>query len=102
MRLVLAAVIAAAALVVAPSSALAANVYVQSSSQKLRLEALTGEVNKLTVTQAGDQARFVDAGAPLTAGTGCVQVGPSEVTCTLTPTLRGQIELGDGDDEATV
>ena len=102
MRLVLAAVSAALALFVAPSAALAASVYVQNSSQKLRFEAAPGETNALTVTQAGSEARFVDAGAPLTAGAGCVQVGTSEVTCTLTSLLRGQIELGDGDDEATV
>ena len=101
MRLALAAVIAAASLAAVPSSALAASVYVQDSSQKLRLEALAGEVNKLTVTQAGSQATFRDDGAPLTAGAGCAQAGPSEVTCTLTPLLRVQIELGDGDDEAT-
>ena len=102
MRLLLAAVVATSAFVVAPASALAADVYVQSSSGKLRLEALAGEVNELTVTQTGSDVRFADAGAPLSAGTGCVQVGASEVTCTLTAGLRVQVDLGDGDDEATV
>ena len=88
-----------ACLLISAAPASAATVAMQGQSGHARFEAAAGEANRLTVTRAGGDALFSDAAAPVTAGTGCTQVSPSEVRCT---TVKAKVELGDLDDAATI
>ena len=45
------------------------------------VEAANGEQNAITLATTAGDVRVADAGAPLTAGKGCVQDGPSAVRC---------------------
>src|SRR5687768_12785396 len=80
----------------------------------LRVTDRAGETNRMTVTFEYDPAPFGqtpthgrivvrDSGTPPEAGTGCERVDAATVSC---PTARaltgGAVELGPGDDHATV
>ena len=65
--------------------------------------AAAGEANQLTVIREGGHVTLTDAGAPLTAGTGCEQVAGGSARCAV-PTTRTAVLLaaaGDGDDAIT-
>ena len=73
------------------------------ASTGVTFTAAAGEANQLVVTAAdGTAITFSDAGATLTAGTGCQVVSTHSAKCPValgsTPTLK--IDLGDGDDSA--
>ena len=79
------ALIAAACLALGvPGVAGAATVDVQSTGENNELfyVADPGEKNRLVVTRDGAAVRFVDPGATVTAGTGCMQLGPRAAECT--------------------
>jgi hypothetical protein len=58
--------------------------------------AAPGESNMLTLSAVPAGLTLTDAGAPLTAGTGCVQAGPREATCP--PGSFGAVRLDLGDE----
>jgi Ca2+-binding RTX toxin-like protein len=89
------------ALAVAPLAS-AADVDAQDPSRWVRVRADDGEVNRLTLSRAGEVVTVADAGADLLAGPGCEQVGAHEVRCAIADgEARVDASLGDGDDEAT-
>ena len=89
-----------AALAAAPA-ALAADVSAQDPARWVRVKANDGEVNRLTLSRAGNVVTVTDAGADVTAGAGCEQVEPRQVRCTIADgEPRVDASLGDGDDEA--
>lgn len=107
--------VAASLLGAAAPSAQAGTLLFNGGADKLRFDAADGEANRLTVTQgdiatagkAADAAYvFTDAGAPITLADevkgACSATGASEVTCSLPPIYRLQINLADGDDTAKV
>jgi Ca2+-binding RTX toxin-like protein len=73
------ALLATILLAMAPAAAQAADASITGST--LSFVAAPGEANDLTVSLSAGTYTLVDAGAPVTAGAGCVQVGPAEVTC---------------------
>jgi Ca2+-binding RTX toxin-like protein len=76
--LVLFAVVISAAL---PSSALGSFVFVHHEFQGAIYDAAGGEANDLTVSETAGTVTFVDLGAVIAAGNGCVQVSAHEATC---------------------
>jgi Ca2+-binding RTX toxin-like protein len=99
--------VAAVALAHAPA-ALAANI----DGDALRFVAEAGETNTVTIdadaadrlaTGAYTKVTVTDTTAPLTATNGCQSVGPHTATCTKSYGFTSvDIQLGDGDDAATV
>jgi Ca2+-binding RTX toxin-like protein len=88
-----------AALLLSPSVALAANVYVQGESG--RYVADPGEANDITVTKDSPHVfRIVDQGATIAAGDGCESVSAHEVTCSVAMDFI-RFSLGDQDDSAS-
>ena len=91
-----------AALMAVPA-AFAAEADVQDSARKVRVRAAVGEANQVTVSRDGSFVTIADTAADITAGLGCDQIAPREVACAVSPDEpRVDVELGDGDDEATI
>jgi hypothetical protein len=75
-------------------------------------EAAAGEVNNVTMAVQAGVLTARDAGAPLTAGKGCVQVDAATATCAVGAQARcspcaainvdGLVRLGDGADRAVL
>jgi RTX calcium-binding nonapeptide repeat (4 copies) len=64
-----------------------------------------GEANQVSFSADGAAVVIRDAGASITAGTGCVQLAAQEVSCAATPagaSSHVQVDLGDGDDRAVM
>src|SRR5215213_7363977 len=61
----------------------------------LRITATPGEYNAITVAPSATGLAISDAGAPLTAGHGCI---PEGVQAICTGATRIEANLGDGDD----
>jgi hypothetical protein len=80
-------------LALAPAAAQAATVAVDGDA--LRIVAAPGEHNAVAVAPALSGVSVDDAGAPLTAGAGCVPQGTA-LLCSPAPRLEA--DLGDGDD----
>ncbi len=82
---------------------------VVGQSVDVAVEASNGERNAMTLATTAGEVRVADAGAPLTAGKGCVQDGPSAARCPVVRTTRRidtfsldmQARLGDGADRWT-
>lgn len=72
-----------------------------TSEVALRFRAANGEANRVVMAPAGDgRVRVTDTGAPLQPGRTCEAQSPNEVLC---PFPRAAlIELGDGDDTASL
>lgn len=90
------------ALLMVPATAQAATVSVASAlgGPQIQLAAAPGETNLVTVAPAGGNVYTVaDSGStPVVAGTGCTQVTPSSVSCSV-PGLDSVLAvLGDGSD----
>lgn len=92
------------ALMLSPDAAVAATVTAGEipgnkgpTGYEARFVAAPGEVNDLTVTRDRSGATFADRGAPLQAGTGCIQLDEHRARC-----ARGdpRVQLGDGPDRA--
>ncbi len=101
-----------ALLAVAPAAASAATVRVdvtcssptgkgpESCGGVLTFQALPGETNDVTADPpAGGNVVLHDAGAPLTAGSGCTQVDAMSARCA---NIVGTVSLGDGSDRLTL
>ena len=73
---------------------------VSVSGATLRVTAAPGEVNRVAIAPATGVLTITDAGAPLTAGDGCVAAGAA-VECASLPLLDVAADLGDGDDTLT-
>lgn len=97
---VVVAALAALALYAVASPAYAATVAVVPDIG-IQFVAAPGEVNDITTSfdSTTGLIRIADAGAGLTAGAGCTPDGLHAAICLRT---SGTIELGDGDDEATL
>ena len=68
---------------------------------ELRYTALAGETNDVRVTRvSGNTFRVSDAGTTITAGAGCTQENPNQVTCVTA--RRPVLRLGDQNDRATM
>jgi RTX calcium-binding nonapeptide repeat (4 copies) len=64
-----------------------------------------GETNQVSFAADGPAVVIRDAGASITAGSGCMQLAAQEVSCAATPagaSFRVQVDLGDGDDRAVI
>jgi RTX calcium-binding nonapeptide repeat (4 copies) len=100
-----AAVAAALISVALPASARAATVAVEGDV--LRVNALPGEANVVTIVP-GDQLsapgtlRLGDSGAPAQAGGGCSAAEAGAVSCPTNGVLRLELDLGDLDDMVSV
>jgi Ca2+-binding RTX toxin-like protein len=81
-------------LLVSPSVATAAEVF--ASSGVLRFHAAADEINTLDISTSGGTYQFVDSGARLLAGNGCVRRTSHWVECV--PVDRLVVELGPRDD----
>jgi hypothetical protein len=86
-----------------PPCALEQSKYGACYPDEARFVAGDGEQNELTVTRATDPASFQpkltfsDAGAPVTAGSGCTRVDDHTATCTGYSVIA-VVSAGDGDD----
>jgi hypothetical protein len=69
------------------------------STGALRITAAPGEYNAITVAPSATALAVTDAGAPLTAGPGCV---PEGIGVVCTGATRVEADLGDGDDAFTL
>ena len=99
-------VIAVACASIAPSLAAAATVASTGSGYELTVQAGSGELNTLSASSESigamqQRATFHDETAPLTAGAGCVQAGPSTVTCQMNGPPFVDFLLDDGNDRLT-
>ncbi len=63
--------------------------------------AAAAEVNNVTVTRVGANFVFTDV-LPVTAGAGCAAVTANSVSCPAAPSTGITVNLGDGDDQATI
>ena len=61
-----------------------------------------GEANDVSVTHAVTTFTITDAGAPLTAGTGCTQLGPNQVDCPDGGLIGWYVDLNDGNDRVSL
>ena len=103
MRLVTALFASVLSLLAMAPAALAADVSAQDPARWVRVKALDGEANRVTVSHAGPTITVTDAAAELVAGKNGEQVAAREVRCAITEgDPRVDVSLGDGDDEATV
>jgi RTX calcium-binding nonapeptide repeat (4 copies) len=87
------------------SAATAGHVYQPFGGNTLIYAAEPGEANQVSFAADGAAVVIRDAGASITAGTGCMQLAAQEVSCAATPagdSLRVQVDLGDGDDRAVI
>lgn len=57
-----------------------------------------GLASNIVITGGADTIGARTPGAPITAGTGCMQVSTSEVSCFATGPRIATVDLGDGDD----
>ncbi len=81
--------------------AAAATVSVEGSA--LRVSALPGESNAITVGADFDQLVVTDFGAPPTPGTGCLPgLTPERVTCPAAAVTALSVSAGDLDDSVTI
>ena len=70
-------------------------------SGELRFTAVAGETNDVRVTRvSGNTFRLTDAGTTVTAGAGCTQENPNQVTCATA--RRPVLRLGDLNDRAVM
>jgi Ca2+-binding RTX toxin-like protein len=91
----------ACALVAAIPAAYAGTVGVSlTSSDDVTFVAQSGERNALEVVYPSQTLIFTDSGAPLTAGAGCVSLGPNSAQCEIRPNVNAY--LGEKDDNARV
>jgi hypothetical protein len=90
-------IVTAAALIAAPQ-AFGSTASVED--QLLEYVAAPGEVNAVDVSEQGQIVTIVDAGAVITAGTGCSQVSDHEVTCS--DVLEAGVFLSDLGDVASL
>lgn len=68
-------------------------------SDRVVFTAAAGESNDITATVSGPALAIEDTGAPITAGEGCEQVAPHDVSChTRYNPPDGAIYAGDGND----
>jgi hypothetical protein len=64
-----------------------------------------GEANQVSFAADGPAVVIRDAGASITAGTGCTQLAAQGVSCAATPagaSFHVQVDLADGDDRAVI
>ena len=95
------AVVIAAALVVAIPASQAGSVGVSvSSPDDVTFVAKSGETNALDVPYPSQHLIFTDSGAELTAGAGCVSLGPNSAECDVHPNINAY--LGNKGDSARV
>ena len=88
----------ACALMLAPAADAATATTV---SGELRYTALGGETNDVRLTRvSGNTFRITEAGTVITAGAGCTQENPNQVTCTTS--RRPVLRLSDMNDRAVV
>jgi Ca2+-binding RTX toxin-like protein len=87
---------------IAPGNAFASNVsvVVENGIGLLAYYAASGEANDVQIANSAGTMTITDAGATISAGGGCVQVGDHEVTCS--PVDRADFVLADLDDKATL
>ena len=70
-------------------------------SGELRYSAVAGETNDVRVTRvSGNTLRVTEAGTTITAGAGCTQENPNQVTCTTS--RRPVLRLGDLNDRSVI
>ena len=86
-------------LVLAPAAP-AATVDAQTAPQKIKVKAQSGEVNQISVLQAGDVVTIEDAGTPLSvvSENDICSASGAQVLCKLPEGWRVQVDAGDGDD----
>jgi Ca2+-binding RTX toxin-like protein len=98
-RFVLATIVAAAAVAMFPAVSLAATV--TESGGSIEYRSVAGEANNLTVSLGTGVLSFHDAGATVTAGAGCTQVGVHTASCPA-PTGDTGIHLGNLADRLAI
>src|SRR5262245_59397520 len=76
------------------------SVVVENGIGQLAYYAGVGEANDLQIANSARTMTITDAGAPISAGNGCVQVDVDEVSCF--PVDRADFVLADLDDKATL
>jgi hypothetical protein len=75
----------------------------QNAGSAVTYNAGTGEANRLTLTEDANAIVFEDLGATITVGnSGCTSVDAHHARCPETYSRRVLIDLGDGDDTATL
>lgn len=85
------------------ASAHAATVsFVGVDGESVAFTAAPGEANRLQIDVTRAAVQFSDAGAPVTAGTGCAQITSSSVNCALASFPQVMVDLGDSNDALEV